>query len=124
VGNAPGNISKLIERLVARRLLKYLIVNNLLRWLQSAYRPRHSDETAVVKVLADILLAVDSGKLAGLALLDSSAAFDTVDQDVLLQPLQISYGTGGVAWIGCGSAHTCLIASSTSESEQTYRRRH
>ena len=45
--------------------------------LQSAYRPHHSTETAVLKVLADILRAVDGGDLAVLALLDLAAAFDT-----------------------------------------------
>jgi len=64
-------------------------VNNLLPQFQSAYRPHHSVETAVVKVLADILLAIDRGDLAGLALLDLSTAFDTVDHDVLLQRLDI-----------------------------------
>ena len=42
-------------------------------------------ETAVVKVLSDLLLAIDKGNLACLSLLDLSAAFDTVDHDVLLQ---------------------------------------
>ena len=39
----------------------------------------HSTETAVLEVLADILLALDSGDLAMLTLLDLSAAFDSVD---------------------------------------------
>ena len=38
----------------------------------------HSTETAVLEVLADILLALDSGDLAMLTLLDLSAAFDSV----------------------------------------------
>ena len=41
-------ISKLLERVVARRLLKYLTVNNLLPQFQSAYRPHDSVETAVL----------------------------------------------------------------------------
>jgi len=49
------------------------------------YRTNHSTETADVIVLVDILLAINGGDLAGLALLDLSAAFDTVDHDVLLQ---------------------------------------
>ncbi len=88
-------ISKLTERRVARRLLAYLTSNKLLPCFQSAYRPYHSTETAVLKVLDDILTAIDNGDLAGLALLDLSAAFDTVDHDVLLRRLQISYGIGG-----------------------------
>jgi len=57
----------------------YLTIHNLLPCLQSAYRKHHSTETAVLKVLGDILLAVDSGYLSILALLDLSAAFDTAD---------------------------------------------
>ena len=62
--------------------MKYLKDNDLLPDLQSAYRAMHSTETAVLKVLADILLALDSGDLAMLTLLDLSAAFDSVDHDV------------------------------------------
>jgi len=64
---------------------------------QSAYRSHHSTETAVAKVLSDILLALDKGDLACLALLDLSAASDTVDHEVLLQRLHITYGVNGVA---------------------------
>ena len=64
--------------------------------LQSAYRAHHSTETAVLKVLSDILTADDNGDLAMLALLDLSAAFDSVDQKILLRRLEISYGLGGV----------------------------
>ena len=45
-----------------------------------------------MKVLADILRAVDSGDLALLTLLDLSAAFDTVDHVTLLRRLEESYG--------------------------------
>jgi len=44
--------------------------------------------------VADILLALDSGDLAMLTLLDLSAAFDSVDHDTLLKRLQKSYGLG------------------------------
>jgi len=54
-------VSKLLERLVSSQLVKYLKDNDLLPDLQSAYRAMHSTETAVLKVLADILLALDSG---------------------------------------------------------------
>jgi len=54
----------------------------------------HSTETAVLKVLADILLALDSDNLAMLTLLDLSAAFDSVDH-TLLERLQKSYGLSG-----------------------------
>ena len=38
----------------------------------------------MLKVVGDILLALDSGNLALLSLLDLSAAFDTIDHDTLL----------------------------------------
>jgi len=54
----------------------------------------------VLRVLSDILLALDSGDLAVLTLLDLSAAFDSVDHATLLQRLRISYGIGGsvISW--------------------------
>jgi len=55
----------------------------------------HSTETAVV--LSDILLAIDRGDLAVLILLDLTAALDTVDHDILLQRLLMSFGIQDVA---------------------------
>ena len=55
----------------------------------------HSTKTAVLKVVADILLALDSGDLAMLTQLDLSAAFDSVDHDTLLNRLQKSNGLSG-----------------------------
>ena len=80
-------MSKLFERIVSLQLKD----NGLLPDLQSAYRAMHSTETAVLKVLSDLLLALDSGNLAMLTLLDLSAAFDSVDHDTLLQRLYKSY---------------------------------
>jgi len=42
-------------------------------------------------------MALDEGDLAFLALRDLSAAFDTIDHEVLLQRLHITYGVNGVA---------------------------
>ena len=91
-------LSKLLERLVAQQLTEYLTENGLLPELQSAYRAHHLTETAMLKVMArgDILLALDSGNLAMLSLLDLSAAFDTVYHDTLLRRLQTSYGFDGI----------------------------
>ena len=83
-------VSKLLERLVAHQVLDYLSKSGLLPPLQSAYRVSHSTETAVLKVLSDILLAIDSGDLSALVLLDLSAAFDTVDHDILIRRLKTS----------------------------------
>jgi len=50
---------------------------------QSAYRQFHSTESAVLKVYSDLLLAADSGQVSALCLLDWTAAFDTVNHDLL-----------------------------------------
>ena len=68
---------------------------NLFSSFQSAYRPGHSIETAIFKVVNDILLAIDEGKLSVLVLLDLSAAFDTIDHDILLHHLQHVFGIQG-----------------------------
>ena len=50
----------------------------------------------MLKVLADVLLALDTGNLAVLTLLDLSAAFNSVNFEALLRRLQVSYGLGGM----------------------------
>jgi len=58
-------------------------------------------ETAVLRVLSDILTAIDKQQVTLLALLYLSAAFDCVDHDILLSRLQSTFGIGGVTlgWI-------------------------
>ena len=90
-------LSKLLERIVVRQLMTYLTDADLFPPLQSGFRPGHSTESAVLCVLSDILLAVDRGDFAALVLLDLSAAFDTVDHDILLQRLKSSFGIADVA---------------------------
>jgi len=96
ISNLPV-LAKLLERIVAKQLVDYLNLHGLMPRLQSAYRSGHSTETALIKVTSDILRILDNGDLATLALLDLSAAFDTVDHDVLLRRLRVSYGLTGVA---------------------------
>jgi len=111
-------ISKLLERLVSKQLLKYLKDNDLLPDLQSAYRGHHSTETAVLKVLSDILSALDTGNIAMLTLLSLSAAFDSVDHNTLLQRLRKSYGLGGkvidwfTSYLGNRKQQVCTTTSS------------
>jgi Reverse transcriptase (RNA-dependent DNA polymerase) len=71
--------------------------SGLLPSLQSAYSANHSTETAVSRVLGDMLLALDRGDFAVLALLDLSAAFDMVDHATLLRRLDVTYGIRGRA---------------------------
>jgi hypothetical protein len=64
---------------------------------QSGFRSRHSTETAVVKIANDVLSSNDSGKVTALVLLDLSAAFDTIDHEILLNRLATDVGVTGIA---------------------------
>ena len=63
--------------------------------LQSAYQPKHSTETALLKVKSDILKKMDNGEVVLLVLLDLSAAFDTIDIETALKILSIERGING-----------------------------
>ncbi len=90
-------LSKQIERTVVKQLDSHMKINSLYRSHQSAYRTGHSTETALVKIMDDLLWAMDGQQCALLILLDQSAAFDTVNQDLLLNRLKTSFGVCGNA---------------------------
>ena len=64
---------------------------------QSAYKECHRTETAMLKNLNDLLNLADKGEITILSLLDLSAAFDTIDHDIMLTRLSTSFGIKGVA---------------------------
>ena len=101
VSNYRPISSKVMEKIVAKQLIAYLASNNPMPRLQSGFRSGHSTETAILRVLSDLYSSIDQGQVALLALLDVSAAFDTVDHDILLERLSKSFGITGSAhhWI-------------------------
>ena len=72
---------------MASRLREHLAENFLNESLQSAYKELHSTETALLKVQNDLLTSIDSEGGAILVLLDLSAAFDTIDHQILFKRL-------------------------------------
>jgi len=79
-------------RVVQARLQAFLESNRLMPKTQSAYRKYHSTETAVTRVYNDLLLAADRRQVSALWLLDLTAAFDTVDHELLLLRLERQFG--------------------------------
>ena len=96
VSNLPL-MAKLLEKVVATRMDAHLQSCHLHTTFQSAYKPHHSTETALLRVQSDILRALDQGSSCILVLLDLSAAFDTLDHRTLLQRLSTTFGIKGVA---------------------------
>ena len=94
-------LSKIIEKIVAAQLTHYLDKNGLLPTYQSGFRKGHSTETLLVRLLSDIYGAIDKSQVTLLALFDVSAAFDTVDHEILLQRLSVSFGLSGnmLGWL-------------------------
>ena len=80
-------MSKVIEITVKEQLCEYLSENNLLPKEQSAYRKNHSTETVMLAMANDFLESLDNKKNGILILLDLSAAFDTVNHELLLNNL-------------------------------------
>ena len=90
-------LSKILEKVVLKQLLIHLELNGLQSVFQSAYKKFHSTETALLRVFDDLINGIDAGNIGFLNLLDLSAAFDTIDHDILLNRLKISFGITGAA---------------------------
>ena len=90
--------SKLLERAVLNQLNDHLNSNDLYCPVQSGYRPHHSCETLLVRMTDDINREIQAGKIVIVVLLDLSAAFDTIDHDILLEKLLRDYGISGKAF--------------------------
>ncbi|KAL0153650.1 hypothetical protein M9458_051015 [Cirrhinus mrigala] len=96
ISNLPF-MSKILEKVVSAQLCSFLQKNDIYEEFQSGFRPHHSTETALVKITNDLLLASDQGCISLLVLLDLSAAFDTIDHDILIDRLQNYAGIQGQA---------------------------
>ena len=88
--------SKLVELETYDQLSELVELNNVLPDNQSAYRRYHSTETALTKIYSDLIVSKDKGKCSIMILLDLSAAFDTVDHELLISDL-FQYGLRGRA---------------------------
>ena len=113
-------MSKILEKIVVKQLMSYLLESNLLPKFQSGYRGHHFTETLLVRLVSEIHTAIDNGEVTVFALLNVSAAFDSVDHNILLQRLRTSFGLGGreLEWLEsffCGRSQSVHIGNLQSE---------
>ena len=103
-------VSKVVERLVSERLVGYLQENNMMPVEQSAYRRNHSTETALLRVISDLLNSMGKQEVTLLGLLDLSAAFNCVDHDILLSRLGVwqSIGYDPPSWTKRSKWHSVV----------------
>ena len=113
-------LSKLVERVVARQLTSHINNNKLDNPHQSAYKPGHSTETALLSIKNEVHLSLARGEPTALVLLDLSAVFDTIDHNILLGYLKSWFGLGGTVlrWFASYLRNRCQaikIGSTLSE---------
>ena len=114
-------MSNILETVAAKRLVQHLCDNGLHEELPSACKPRHSTESALMRVQHDFtwFLADSRGVLP--VLLDLSSAFDTVNAAILLETMHSHLGISGaaLAWFSSYiSGRTQRVRIGTDASEE------
>ena len=104
----PDGVDMLFRPAICLDYFTPIKLNEFYSWIgssknssQSGFRPHHSTETALLKVLNDLLLSSDKGFISLRVLLDLSAAFDTIGHLILIDRLKNLVGLSGQAlsWI-------------------------
>jgi len=97
ITNVP-TVSKILAKLVLACVRPHVMsTGNFSSEFQSVYRAGHSAETALLKVINDVVMATCRQEATVLISLDISAAFDTVVHSVLLDHALNDFGIDGVA---------------------------
>ena len=81
-------LSKLVEKVVLKRLTDHMTLNDLHCPSQFGYKKHHSTENLLLQVVDETLIGFDKNTATILILLDMSSAFDTVDLQKLLSILE------------------------------------
>ena len=109
--------SKILEKLVHKRILSFLNQNNILSQLQFGFRPTFSTQLACSYLSSKITDLFNDNNLVLAIFLDLTKAFDTLDYDILLTKLS-NYGFLDV--VMTGSIATLMIASNKVQIKDKY----
>ena len=94
-------LSKVLEKAVLEQFITYCDTHKLIPDYQSVYRKNFSCETAIIKVVNDVLWNFENQEVCAMCMIDLSAVFYTVDHQILLQVLQSRFRVLGraLAWL-------------------------
>ena len=89
--------SKLLEKCALTQFSKHCDNNHLILDYQSGYRQGYSCETALLKLVNDVLWSLERGNATNFMAIDLLAAFDTMDHNIFLQVLRYKFNICGKA---------------------------
>ena len=92
-----STISKIIERLVHSRITSHVSSSPNFNPFQSAYRKHHSTGTTLLRINDSLRNICATGHVAVLVSLDLSAAFDTLDHNILIDILNRHFNISDLA---------------------------
>ena len=85
-------LSKLLEKCAMDHVNEHCNLHKLLPDYQSAYQNGFSGQTAIIRLVNDILWALENQNVTAVMVLDFSVAFDTVDHKILSSVLEHNFG--------------------------------
>ena len=83
-----SHIAKILEKIVQKQLVQYLIENELLCIDQSAYRKFHNTQTSLHKCNEDWIDNLCDNVFTAVCFLDIRKCFDTIDHEILIDKLK------------------------------------
>ena len=108
-------VSKVLERVVFMQIVEYMDNNGLFHPNHHGFRSLHSCSTAMIQMYDSWVEAVGRKEMAGVAMIDQSAAFDCVDHGILREKLHLyGFDAGALAWVTDYLSHreqSCYVES-------------
>ena len=96
ISNLP-TLSKVMERLMYNRMMKFINKYNILTTCQYGFRPNHSTNFAIIDLINAITQHLNNKSKAAALFIDISKAFDSLNHNILLRKLE-AYGFRGLIY--------------------------